>query len=368
VTVARVVVGIVGGLLVLSMLSEFFVTFMLPRRVKRDPRIARGLYRGLWRAWRAWANRLPEDLADTVLGFFGPLGVILNLAVWTLGIVLGFACLFWADGSALALHGVDFGDDLYYSAGAFFSAGTNLNPTGAFGRTLEIGEAACGFAVLFVAIGYLPALYQAFSRREIAVSQLDPRAGSPPTAGTLLLQAADRRRWEELGGYLAEWESWTAELMETHLAYPVLGYFRSQHLNQNWLASLTAVVDGCAFYLSAVPDKGGGDAVLTFAIGRHALADLAHVFRVNLGEADHERLTREQFDELHARISADGIVLIDRDDAWEHLATLRRAYEPYARAIARWLALTLPDWMPVGEVEKNWRLSAWQSRRVQRLP
>ena len=270
-TAARVIVGIVGGLLVVSMLSEFFVTFMLPRRVKRDPRIARGLYRGLWRGWRAWAARLPENLADTVLGFFGPLGVLVNLAVWTLGIVLGFACLFWSDGSALSLHGVDFGDDLYYSAGAFFSASTNLNPSGGFGRVLQLGEAASGFAVLFVAIGYLPALYQAFSRREIAVSQLDPRAGSPPTAGTLLLQAADRGRWDELGRYLAEWETWTAELMETHLAYPVLGYFRSQHLNQNWLASLTSVVDGCSFFLAAVPDKGGGDVVLTFAIGRHAL-------------------------------------------------------------------------------------------------
>jgi hypothetical protein len=368
VTAARVIVGIVGGLLVLAMLSEFFVTFMLPRRVKRDPRIARGLYRGLWRAWRAWARHLPEDLADTVLGFFGPLGVLLNLAVWTLGIVLGFACLFWADGSALSLHGVDFGDDLYYSAGAFFSAGTNLNPAGGFGRALEIGEAASGFAVLFVAIGYLPALYQAFSRREIAVSQLDPRAGSPPTAGTLLLQAADRGRWDELGRYLAEWESWTAELMETHLAYPVLGYFRSQHLNQNWLASLTSVVDGCAFFLAAASDQARADIVLTFAIGRHALADLAHVFSVRLVDADHDRLTREQFDEMHRRLTAAGVGLVDADEAWEHLEKLRRAYEPYARGIAGWLALTLPDWMPVGEVEKNWRLAAWQSRRVQRLP
>ena len=367
-TAARVVVGIVGGLLVLAMLAEFFVTFLLPRRVKRDPRIARGIYRAAWRPWRVVATRLSDDAADTMLGFFGPLWVIGTLAVWTLGIVLGFACLFWADSSALSLHGTDFGDDLYYSASGFFSASTSLNPSGTFGRMLQLAEAASGFAVLFVAIGYLPALYQAFSRREVAVSQLDPRAGSPPTAGTLLLQAADRGRFEELGRYLAEWETWTAELMETHLAYPVLGYFRSQHVNQNWLASLTVVVDGCAFFLSATPDQADGGAVLTFAIGRHALADLAHVSGVRLPSDDHERLTRDQFDDLHSRIAAAGISLVDPDEAWDHLAKLRRAYEPYARGLSTRLALRLPDWMPDGEVEKNWRLSAWQSRRLERLP
>lgn len=366
---ARVVVGIAGALLVLAMLTEFFVTFLLPRRVKRDPRLARGLYRAAWGPWRALARRLPETPQDTVLGFFGPIWIIATIAIWSLGIVLGFACMFWASDTAVSVHTSDFGDAIYYSAAAFFSAGTNLNPTDAFGRALQIGEAACGFAVLFIAIGYLPALYQAFSRREVAVSQLDPRAGSPPTAATLLLQAGERGRWEQLAAYLAEWEVWTAELMETHLAYPVLGYFRSQHVNQNWLASLVSVVDACAFFIAATPEQGDEGAVLTFAIGRHALADLAHVFRVRLPDDDHERLTREQFDELHGRLSAAGVGLVDSDEAWDHLAKLRRAYEPYARGLSALLALRLPDWMPVGEVEKNWRLAAWQSRRrTSRLP
>jgi hypothetical protein len=368
VSAVRVVVGILGALLVLAMLAEFFVTFLLPRRVKRDPRLARGFFRALWRPWRAAALRMPEAAGDTMLGFFGPLWVIATLAFWSLGIVLGFACLFWADGSALSPPSAHFGDDLYYSATAFFSAGTSLNPNTGFGRALQISEAACGFAVLFVAIGYLPALYQAFSRREVAVSQLDPRAGSPPTAGTMLLQAAALGRWDQLRGYLGEWEVWTAELMENQLAYPVLGYFRSQHLNQNWLASLTAVVDACAFFVAAVPEDGDGGALLTFAIGRHALADLAHVFRVRLPTDAHERLTEEQFSELHGRLSDAGIELVDREDAWAHLQKMRRAYEPYARGLSAWLALRVPDWIPGGEVEKNWRLAEWRTRRVARLP
>ncbi len=38
----RVLITIAGALLVALMVSEFFVTFMLPRRVRRDPLMARG--------------------------------------------------------------------------------------------------------------------------------------------------------------------------------------------------------------------------------------------------------------------------------------------------------------------------------------
>src|SRR6266536_1474758 len=96
----------------------------------------------------------------------------------------------------------------------------------------------------------LPTLFQAFSKRETALSQLDPRAGSPPTAGALLVRSGQRGGWQDLDAYLQQWEVWTAELMETQLSYPMLGYFRSQHMNQNWVAALTTVVDTCAFSMA----------------------------------------------------------------------------------------------------------------------
>ena len=118
------------------------------------------------------------------------------LAVWTFGLVLGFAALQWTSGSHLGQgQTASFGDALFFSAGGFFSAGTGLEPQGAWSDTLFILEAACGFAVLFIAIGYLPALFQAFSRREVAISQLDPRAGSPPTAGALIERSAALGGW-----------------------------------------------------------------------------------------------------------------------------------------------------------------------------
>ena len=276
-------VGIAGAVLVVLMLAEFFITFMLPRRVRRDPRIARGIVRGGWRGWRRAAQFLRPRARDTMLGIYGPAIVLGLLVTWTFGLVLGFAAMQWATGSHLASgHSVSFGDDLYFSAGGFLSAEAGLAPEGSFSRVLFILEAACGFAVLFIAIGYLPALFQAFSRREVAISQLDPRAGSPPTAGALIERSAMLGGWASLDAYLGEWEQWSAELMETHLSYPSLAYYRSQHLNQNWPA-LTTVLDASAFALAAADSERPPQAAeVTYATGRHALAAIALMLHAKL--------------------------------------------------------------------------------------
>jgi hypothetical protein len=214
----RVAAGVLGLALVLLVLAEFFVAFLLPRRVKRDPRLARRFLLIVWRPWRALATRMSASTADTALGIFGPFGLLAMLGLWSAGLILGFAGMYWSIHPHFdAGEAASFGDDLYFSASAFFSASTIFDPEGGVARFLQIAEAACGFGVLFIAIGYLPALFQAFSTRETAVSQLDPRAGSPPTAGTLLERSAERGGWEELDEYLGEWETWAAELMETHL-------------------------------------------------------------------------------------------------------------------------------------------------------
>ncbi|MGA8721848.1 MAG: hypothetical protein WB557_27845, partial [Solirubrobacteraceae bacterium] len=233
--------------------------FLLPRRVRRDPAIARAVLRTLWIPWRAGARRLPRDAADTMLGIFGPFGLAF-LGLLSAGVILSYAGLNWAGSTHLGgPRAADFGSDLYFSAGAFFSASTPSDPVGGLGKTLQIAEAANGLGFLAIAIGYLPALFQAFSRRESAVARLDPRAGSPPSPGRLLERSGERGGWADLDEYLLEWETWTAELMETHLSYPILGYFRSQHVDQNWLAALTTIVDASAYALAYGP-KGSTEA------------------------------------------------------------------------------------------------------------
>lgn len=357
----RVLVGIVSGLLIVGMLAEFFVAFLLPRRVKRDPRLVRALTTGLWTPWRALARRLAAPTADTFLGFFGPAALLGMVALWSVGLIVGFAGLYWAADARFVLHHASgFADDLYFSASSFFNV-SSLTPESSGAKVLRILEAAAGYTVLFVVIGYLPALFQAYSRRETAVSQLDAHAGSPPSAGRLLVRSGNLGGWRDLDEYLGQWETWAAELMETHLSYPIIGYYRSQHVNQNWLAALTTVLDASAFAIAAAPAATPA-AETTFAIGRHALADLAFSYRAGPPAGAEDRLGDEGFERIGAIAREASLDLAPPADARAMLDELRAMYEPYAQALSERLMLPLPMWIGGGEQE-NWRLSAWASRR-----
>jgi hypothetical protein len=359
----HVVVAVAACLLIVLMLAEFFLTFLMPRRVKRDPRIARRVFSLVWRPWRAVGRRLPAPAGDTLLGIFGPVGLLAIVSLWAAGLITGFAALQWAAHAHLVSSGAtSVGDDVYYSAASFFNVSTALGPHGTLARVGRIAEAGAGYAILFVVIGYLPALFQAFSRREVAVSLLDSRAGSPPSASRLISRSGHLGGWRELDLYLAEWETWTAELMETHLSYPILAYYRSQHVNQNWLAALTTVLDASAFAIAVAPAATPA-AELTFAIGRHALADLTYSLRAQPVSEVADRLDADGLARLRAIAAEASLELADDEPAREQLDALRAMYEPYAIALSRSLELPLPAWVGEGEQE-NWRLTAWRSRRA----
>lgn len=361
----RALVAIAAITLIAVMLFEFFVSFLLPQRVRREARFARTILVGLWGAWRWCAGRLRGNAAETWLGFFGPVGLVTMLGTWVVGLIVGFAALQWSlDAHLVAPGGPTIADDLYYSAGTFFSAATDLGATGS-SRVFEIAEAACGYLVLFGVIGYLPTLFQAYSRREVAVSQLDPRAGSPSSAGTLLYRSARRGGWPDLDAYLAEWENWAAELMETHLSYPLLAFYRSQHVNQNWLAALVTVLDTSAFAITVAPERTPA-AEVTFAIGRHALADLAYTFRAHSDGPEAERLDAAGFEQLRAKIAEAGLEVAEPAESRVRLAELQELYEPYAVALSERLALPLPAWIR-DERTENWRIAAWRTRDAKAL-
>jgi hypothetical protein len=339
----RAVAAVAGVILIALMLAEFFVTYLLPRRVRRDPRIARGLNRLLWRPWRAIARRLSPASADTMLGIFGPFSLVSQLVIWAAGLIVGYGLLEYA------AVGHSYGHAFLFSSGLFLSA------EGVSGSTLVhvlgLLEAATAIGVLFIFIGYLPAIYGAFSRREVAVSQLGTRAGAPPSASTILLRARDRERWLGLERDLRDWEAWVAELMETHLSYPLLGFYRSQHVNQNWLAALTVMTDVAAFMTAVEADDEVEAAELTYAIGQHALADLSLQYHVKIGEAD--RLPDEQFQQLYGLVMDALSNPVSCEEAKRRLTKLRRAYEPRAKGIAQALALDLPPWISPKDQESG---------------
>jgi hypothetical protein len=285
------------------------------------------------------------------------------LSVWACVLINGFALLHWALGSAvLAREGrTDYLTDLYLSGTTFFTLGLgDALPRSDVSRLLVVVESGLGFAFLALVISYLPVLNQTFARREVSISLLDARAGSPPTASEMLRRHVHERGKEALRELLHEWERWSAELLEGHLSYPVLAYFRSQHDNQSWLAALTAILDTCALIIAGLDGVCGRQAELTFAIARHAVIDLSLVFRTNPFEPGRDRLPQERLDKLRAILAGNGQKLREGDAVDRKLHELRQMYEPYVNALAIYFQVILPPWIADDGWIDNWQGSYWE--------
>ena len=362
----RLIAGIAGVALLLAILRDAFETIVLPRRVSRKFRLTSLFYGASWRPWRAFATRLSGSFRENSLSWYGPLSLLVLLALWAFSIVLAFGVLQWSAGSALKMDGSHPGflDDLYLSGTTFFTLGMgDVVPRIPIAKFFTVCEAGLGFAFLAVIIGYLPVIYQAFSRREIAISLLDARAGSPPSAGELLWRHRTDGHQRDLTLLLAEWERWAAEVLESHLSYPVLAYFRSQHGNQSWLAALTTMLDTSALVMVGFDGWCLRQAELTFAMARHAVVDLAQVFSARRQAQDADRLSEAQFGRLIDRLQSAGMRFEERD-ARERLAELREMYEPYVAALSAHLALPLPAWVREESRVDNWEAAPWKIGRA----
>jgi hypothetical protein len=194
----------------------------------------------------------------------------------------------------------------------------------------------------------------------VDISLLDSRAGTPPTAGELLRRHSYKNGQEALHDLLKDWERWCAELMESHLSYPVLAYFRSQHDNQSWIASLTAILDTCALVLVGVEGACERQAELTFAIARHAVVDLSQVFGTPPRALPQDRLPAADLVRIRDILAQHGLKLHDGEAADRRLTELRAMYEPYIFALASYLMQPLPGWIPQAKGKKdNWQTTAW---------
>jgi Ion channel len=364
----QIIVGILGLVLIFLILQDAFETIVLPRRVSRRLRLARMFYRSTWTLNSLIARKIhSEDRRDDFLSYYGPLSLILLLVVWAVSLIFGFAMLHWALGSAFyAPEKVpNFGTDLYMSGTTFFTLGLgDVTPRTFLVRIVAVIEAGIGFGFLALVIGYLPVTYQSFSRREVGISLLDAHAGSPPTALEMLRRHSHGQVMDELVEHLHEWENWAAELLESHLSYPVLMYYRSQHDRQSWMAALTVILDVSALLAVGIDGVPRKHAWFTFAIASHAAVDLAQVLTVPADVSQISRLSSPEFARLKARLDEMGITLYDEETAEQRLAELRQKYEPYVIALGRYLQMPLPGWMiePGEATADDWQTSAWDHK------
>ncbi|MGH9477245.1 MAG: potassium channel family protein [Terriglobales bacterium] len=362
--------ALLGLGLALVLFWDVFETIILPRRVTRRLRLAGAFYRATWLPWRFLARRIhSRHRREAFLSFYGPLSLLGLLGVWAVGLVFAFALLHFSAGSALVsqIAGVGhpgFLTDLYMSGTTLFTLGLgDVTPHTELARLITVCEAGIGFGFLALVISYLPVLYGAFSRREANISLLDARAGSPPSASEMLRRTARLDEGTFLKHALRDWEQWAAEMMESHLSYPVLCYFRSQHDNQSWLAALTTALDISAMLIAYGEGPLQWQAKLTFAIARHALVDLSQVLNTAPRRFDQERMPFTDLQALRKLLASTGLAVSCHGDLEnegdQRLYDLRMMYEPYVNALSRQLLMPVANWSPAALVVDNWRTSAW---------
>ena len=281
---------------------------------------------------------------------------LLLFAFWAAILVVAFAALYWASRSPMQAGVLDFGSYLYFSGVTFFTLGFgDITPGSGLGRALAVIEAGLGFAFLALVIGYMPTIYQTFSRREALISTLDARAGSPPCGSQILVRMSRAGDLRGLDDFFQRWEQWCAELLEATISYPVIAYYRSQHDNQSWLGALTAILDASAI---AISNLGGAtntyQAQVTFAIARHAVVDIAMLFSIP-PDAVARRIECSAIRSPMLAAGFDGISM-------PKLEALRTMYEPFRNGLSRFFLLSLPPFAADSDLADNWQSSAWMKR------
>jgi Ion channel len=352
-------IAIIAGLICLSeILTDAFQTIILPRRASGRVRIGRMFLAATWYPWRALALRMRLGRRrESFLSYFGPLSLLLLVVVWAIGLTVGFALLYHGIGSPFTdSHSLGAWEtDLYVSGTTLFTLGLgDVVPLSVVARFLIALEAGTGLAFVAGVIGYLPVLYAGFSRREASIILLDARAGSPPSALELLRRHAGPAGEVALRTLLVEWERWSAELLESHISYPQLCFFRSQHDNQSWLSALVTILDTCAVLIATVEGDAARQAQQTFVMARHAVLDLAHVFSLKDDSPAEDRLPPDRVDDVCHLLAEAGFTLCTAKSSLERLRELRRMYEPEAVMLGRLLAQPLPPFIPASGKRTNW--------------
>lgn len=367
----HIVAFIAGLFCCLGVALDAFQTIILPRRPTGRFRLTRLFFVVTWPPWVMMAEHARDrKVREQIYSVYGPLSLLLLLLMWALLLICGFGLFYFSMrspfGDLMMLHTgsawAQFGTDLYVSGTTLFTLGLgDVVPHSRLARAFIIFESGVGLGFVALVIGYLPVLYQAFSRREVSVALLDSRAGSPPNAAELFRRHAFEGAQEALIDLLAEWERWSAEILETHISYPILCFYRSQHDNQSWLSALVAILDTCALLISVVEGTPSRQAQLTFVMARHALIDLGHVFHLEKREAIlrqgcPERLPPAEFDRLCGALGEFHLRLCGDLASANRLHTVRALYEPEAIALSTYLRMPLPQWTSEPREKDQWRL------------
>ena len=335
---------VIGTAIVLMIVNDVFQTVIVPRAVGRRWRASAYWTRWLWRSFIAFTSRLHNSKArETVLSRYAPLALVVTMVLWVALLIFGYGTIFY--GLRGEIKPVpSYWDAVYFAGTSLITIGYgDVVATGGPARFFAILSGATGFAVVAIVTSYLFALFGSFQAREVFVMTLGTRASSPPSGVELLVTYARLGLMKALPDLFRTGETWTAQVMESHLAYAMLPYFRSSHDHESWVATLGALLDAAALIMTTVRDQPSGEAHLMHAMGRHAVHDLSKYFGLPTGNG--AGVDRAEFDEARERLIATGLRCYDAGDSWAAFSLLRSTYAGRLNGLARYLDIPPAQWV-----------------------
>jgi len=343
------IASIVFGALVVGLtLNDVFQSVVVPRATGRRYRISSYVWRWMWElwpwiAWRLFATN--DERREDFLATFAPFMLVALLGMWIGLLIVGYGFVLWGIRSEITPHDVSLGTALYFAGTSLLTIGFgDVVGRGALARLVSVLAALSGLAFLSIATAYLFALFGSFQQRETFVVTIAARAGAPPSGVNLLAIAGYSRTKDDLSALMIDAQRWAAAVMESHLAYPALAFFRSSHDEQSWVGTLGTLLDAATMMMTTVDGVRDGQARIFYNVGRHAARDLSRYFRVETGE-ETVGIERAEFDHACDRLAAAGYAVAARDEAWHRFSGLRAGYAARLNALASLFQIPPLQWV-----------------------
>jgi hypothetical protein len=337
-----IIESLLGSIVIISTLADIFQSVVVPRPTRRSLRLAPLLLDRMWHIWKWIAPGIRSaKRRATFLGMYAPLTVVILLLVWVLALIFGYGLLFLALQSQLQPQPTNLGTTLYFAGTMMLTLGFgNIIVTGGIARALALCVGASGLVIVSSVISVFFSLYSALGHREILITMLHRRAGSPPSGVALLETYARLKMQAELPSFLTAWEEWSTRVLISSLSYPVLPYFRSAHPGDSWVSALGAILDTAILVISCIDGEQVGPARLLYQSGSQLIDELLHYFEISLVPAPVDEATRRDFESAYARLQAAEYCLADPEPAWASFVVLRSAYADTLHSLMKYWAVS----------------------------